>query len=289
MMNRLFSPATLALALLMTLPMACGDDGGTAGTDGGGDAIDGGVGGGADADQNAPRTAFRASKLQILDPHIFLFSAVDLTSTVDAEIQTAIDTDDDDPPNNLLDLNVEIVFQPLDQAAATIPMAISFATCSAPLASTSCTENSETTVISATATNAASGTCLEEVAGTTTTYDQDTPVIPVPSPCFASNEIDVTVNLGGVTLPLKAATISATYSGDPATGLVTGLLRGYVTEADADNVLLPDTLPLMLGGKPLSDLLRAQDRDTDPSGAPANNGWWFYIAVEATQVPYTVQ
>jgi hypothetical protein len=285
MMNRLTSPATLALALLMTLPMACGSDGG-----GGGNG-DGGVGNGdggnstIDANPNTPRTAFRISKMNLRDPHVF-FGNSNLTSTVDGQIKTAIETDDDMPADGFLDLNATMVFRPLDQAAATTPLTISFANCTVPLASTSCTQDAATTLIPATATNDASASCLEAIAGTTTDYAQGaTPVEPVPAPCFASNSVDVTVNLGSVTLPLKSARISATYVGDPATSMTTGLLMGYVTQADADATIVP--VPI-LGDKPLSDLLKAEDRDTSPDGV-ANGGWWFYLSLEAAEVTYTVE
>lgn len=274
------------MALLMMIPMACGDDGGGTGNpgdvDGGNNpAIDAsGNGGNVDANPAAPRTAFRISKMELLDPHVFPVG--DQTGTVNNQIRTAIETDDDDPADGILDLNATMLFQPLDQAGASTPMFISFADCVVPFATTSCTETAATTVIPATATNDASASCLDALAGTTTAgYG---PVVPVPSPCFASNAVDVTVNLGTVTLPLKSARISATYSGSPATTLVTGLLMGYVTKADADVTIVP--VPFF-GDMPLSDILKPEDMDDDPSGAPADNGWWFYLSVEAVEVPYT--
>ncbi len=283
MMNRLSSPATLAMALLMTLPMACGDDGGGGGgngnTDGGNNnGIDGGNNNGAvDANPNAPRTAYRVSKLVLIDPHVFALG--DTTGTVNNQIRTAVETDDDDPADGILDLNVSVIFQPLDQSGSSTPMFISFADCVVPFATTSCTETAASTVIAATATNSSSGTCLEALAGTTTAaYD---PVVPVPSPCFSSNAVDVTVDLGTVTLPLKSARISATYSGTPATSLVTGLLMGFLTEADAMNIIVP--IPVV-EDRPLSDILEDTDMDTGPNG---ETGWWFYLSVEAVEVPYT--
>lgn len=162
-------------------------------------------------------------------------------------------------------------------------MTISFAECSAPLASTSCTEDAMTNLVPATATNSSTGTCLDAMAGTTTIYDPPTPIVAVPSPCFTSSTVDVTVNLGTVTLPLKSATISATYSGSPATGLVTGLLSGYVTKADADLILIPEDVTLV-GGDPLSSLLKTEDMDSGPGGETM--GWWFYISVEGGEVTY---
>jgi hypothetical protein len=291
MMNRLTSPATIAMALLMVLPMACGDDGGGDGNPGDGDGgvVDGDGGNSMiDANPNAPRTVYRSSELVLLDPQIYasiLGSPFDVTSNVNGLIEDGIENDEDEPPDNILDLNVSFVFQPLDQAAGSTPMTVSFADCSAPLATTACTQTATTMLVPATATNDASSTCLEAIAGTTT--DGYAAVVPVPAPCFSSNELDVTVNLGTVTLPLKSARIAATYSGTPATSLVTGLLRGYVTKADAMNIIIPDGTPFV-ENMPLSDLLLDEDMDTDPDGTPMN-GWWFYIAVEAGEVTYTVE
>lgn len=280
MTNLPSSLATKALTLLCLLPMACGGGDG----DGGGDVADGGPVT-IDADLNVPPTAFRASRITLLDPHALAFGTVDVTDTVNGAITSSIEMDANDPPDNILDLNVSIVFQPLDPQSASSAMSMSFAECSAPLATTACTQTAATTLIPATATNESAGTCLAELPGTTTVYDPATPVVPVPAPCFVSDSVDVTVPLGTITLPLKSAQISATYSGAPVTSLVTGLLRGYVTKADADAVLLPDSVPL-LGGSPLSDVLSADDMDTGPNG---EDGWWFYIAVEADRVDYTIQ
>jgi hypothetical protein len=276
MINRLSFPATIAMALSMTLPMACGDDGG-----------DDGGGGAPDADPNVVTTVFRASKMELLDPHPSAIGGfLDVTVTVNDTIKESIEMDGDEPADNVLDLNVSILFHPLDQVGASTPMTISFADCSAPLASTTCTQTSMTTLVTSTATNSSTGTCLDAMPGTTTVYDPPTPVIAVPSPCFQSDAVDVTVNLGTVTLPLKAARISATYSGTPATGLMTGLLTGYVTEADADTILIPEDV-IAVGGDPLSSLLADGDMDMGPNGETM--GWWFYISVEAQEVTYTVQ
>ncbi len=287
MMNRLSAPATFLMALLMTLPMACGSDGG--GGDGDGGTTGDGDGGTAqpDADPNVVTTAFRVSKMELLDPHTAAFGGgFDVTNIVNGTIEDNIDEDADQPADNVLDLNVSILFHPLDQVGASTPMTISFAECSAPLATTSCTQSATTELFPSTATNEASATCLAEVPGTTTVYSPATPVVPVPAPCFSSGAVDVTVNLGTVTLPLKSAQISATYSGDPATSLVTGLLRGYVTKADADIILIPDDVSFV-GGDPLSSLLADGDMDDGPNGETM--GWWFYISVEANEVTYTVQ
>lgn len=271
MMNRRSSLATIPLAFLLMLSMACGDGGG-GGT---------GDGGAIDADPNVPATVFRGSKMTLLDPHAFAFGSSDVTDLVNDGIADGIEMDMADPPDGTLDLNVSFLFQPLDPAAASTPMAISFAECSAPLATTTCTQTAMATVITSTATNEDAATCLDALPDTTKPYDP--PVVAVSAPCFVSGAIDVTVPLGTVTLPLKSAQIAATYSGTPATSLVTGLLRGYVTKADADDTIVP--VPV-LGDMPLSSLLTVADMDTGPNG---EEGWWFYISVEAQLVDYSVE
>jgi hypothetical protein len=233
-----------------------------------------------DAAGNLPPTAFRVTAMQLMDPHTFAFGN-DVTGLVDDSIASSIEEDGDDPADNLLDLNLAIVFKPLQQSASTSPVDITFPECTAPLETTACTQTTNTQVIAATATNT-DGECLGAIAGTVTPYNP--PVMTVPASCFQTSEIDVTVSLGTVTLPLKDAQISATYSGDPATTLTTGLLRGFVTKADADVILLPDSLPVV-GGNPLSTVLKPEDMDTNDNV----DGWWFYLSLEAAVVDYTIE
>ena len=77
--------------------------------------------------------------------------------------------------------------------------------------------------------------------------------------------------------------------------MVNGLLRGFITEADANATIIPATFPLV-GGHPLSLLLPGGD----PPGADRNcagfddrdtyqgvRGWWFYLNFPAVRVPWT--
>ena len=262
--------AFLLSCALLALP-ACGGGGG-----GGGDA-DGGVV--PDADPNVVPTAFRASQITLLDPHAFAFSN-DVNDLVNDAIAHGVTQDMSNPVDNKLDLSMAVVFLPLDTAGAATPMNLTFPSCSAPLASTMCSEDATTTIIPTTATNMDT-TCLEALPGTVTPYDP--PVVPVPAPCFVTGSVDVTVALGSVTLPLQGAQFAATYDGSEPTTLSGGLLRGFVTKTDADNTLIPEGVPLV-AGEPLSSLLKPEDMDMGPDGSA---GWWFYLAVEAEVVPYT--
>src|SRR6185503_11564859 len=98
------------------------------------------------------------------------------------------------------------------------------------------------------------------------------------------------INIQGTTITLHDATIGAVYQNDPATGLMTGLIRGFVTETDADNTIVP--LPI-LGDTALSKLLPggkdnckagSSDKDTLADGT---KGWYFYLNFSAVQTPWT--
>jgi hypothetical protein len=161
--------------------------------------------------------------------------------------------------------------------------------CTAPMATTSC---------SLPATPAPAGTTYFNEAGTCDIVDADDlhPYDPPPrdpgGPCFISAGIDFSFELGGIPIPLEDLQFAANYVGSPATGLVEGVMRGFMAEADADLVLLPDTLPLV-GGSTLSSLLAGgigacaghDDRDLGPDETTL--GWWFYFSFVADEVTFT--
>jgi hypothetical protein len=104
--------------------------------------------------------------------------------------------------------------------------------------------------------------------------------------------------------------VSATYSGGtPATTLVSGVVTGFLSEREASDILLPDTLPAPLGGAPLYTVLQAagatvvnssgqtvrsacnvggggheDDRDTLPDGT---RGFWFFINFTGERITWT--
>lgn len=182
------------------------------------------------------------------------------------------------------------VMRPLMQTAGgATPMEVTFPDCPPPLASTTCTLPDGAPVNAATATNGTGAVCRAAIGGTTGGY---TPVITTPSgACFASGEQTLSVDLGGVLVTLQNARVAAVYSGNPATGLVNGLIRGFVSEAAADSTILSEDLAL-IGGEPLSSILKGgdgncasgDDRDVGPDGVTL--GWWFYLNFTASVRPY---
>jgi hypothetical protein len=234
-------------------------------------------------------TRFLLSDLDLRDPHFFVNAIVcrDVTDTpllgfsVNGQLQAQIQGDADG--DGFLDLSNVIEFLPLDQAAASNPSQIGAAVCTAPLAGTQCGDLLDPTP--ATATLAGTGTCLGTLAGTTRPY---TPAITAASAaCFASSTISVTLDLAGVPVTLRDAQYAATFSDSPATALGNGLLRGFISEADANLIILPATLPL-IGGQTLASLLPGgtgncaafSDKDINLGVV----GWWFYLNFPAVRI-----
>jgi len=254
--------------------------------------------------------AFRLSDLDLRDPHIFVnfgfFGGCrDFTDTghlgqppVNQMLQDAIQLDGDN--DGLLDLSFVLVHRPLNQTnGATGGLDVVESDCTAPMSSTACTPTTGGSTQSTTYTSATTGTCLAPIAGTTGTRNNqgqinstyNPPVTSPSAPCYSTQAFNLTVEVGGIQIPLEDVRIGATYVGNPATSQTNGLLMGFISEEDADNVILPSSLPL-IGGDPLSKLLRGgtgncatgSDKDTGPNGEV---GWWFYFNFPANQVPWT--
>jgi cysteine-rich repeat protein len=242
-------------------------------------------------------SAFRFADLDLRDPHVFVdfLGCRDVTDnallgfSVNGELQTNIQTDGDS--DGELDLSPTLLFRPLTQTnAATTPLQLYFADCTAPMASTMCSPGSQ-----------------PPISVTATTDDDDVPLAASPARfgrtrrrsrirrCRASTGATT------VTFDLRefrsrtSARIAATYSGTPATQLLNGLLTGFISEADANTTIIPASFPLV-GGKPLSLLLPGGDPPgpdqncSSVSDKDTNNGvvgWWFYLNFRATRVPWT--
>ncbi len=252
-------------------------------------------------------TVFRMSDLDLRDPHAFasvpFFGCQDITNTVvgmdgvNPQFQASIQNDGD--ADGLLDLSFVMAFRPLDQVnGATHPADLYEADCTAPAASTSCAPTTGGSVTRYTYTSATSGTCLSPVTGTTrASY---TPAIGTPgAPCWSTDAQDLTLVISGIAITLRDAQLGATYVGAPATLMSNGLLRGFLTVADAEATVLPSTLPIV-GGSRLAEVLRgypgnpglgiaancsgSSDMDTHPTHGA---GWWMYLNFPASQVTWT--
>jgi len=246
---------------------------------------------------NVVPTAYRFNTLALRDPHAFanVIGCNDITDSffgnaVNQQLANNITMDANS--DGFLDLSPTVVFRPLNQVGgATTPLEIHFASCTAPIGSTSCKPGTSAPIL-LTATNQAAGTCLGTIAGTTHPY---TPAITTTTgPCFVSNQTTVSVAIGGVNIVLHDANIAATYVGAPATQVVNGLLRGFVTQADADATIFPAGLAVV-GGHTLSYILpggTGNCRPANQSDKDLDNGvsgWWFYLNFTAPKATWSDQ
>lgn len=244
-------------------------------------------------------TAFRFTTLALRDPHAFatvIFGCSDITESlagqaINQQFTTNLTTDGDN--DGFLDLSPVVVFRPLDQTPAVMPpIELQFANCTPPPASTTCAHDPGSQVVSLTATNQTSGTCLGTLPNTVRPYTPAVTITTAPTggACFASSASNITFTLAGVAITLTDAQIAAAYSGNPATGLTNGLLRGFLSETAANSIFLPMDLPIV-GGRSLGSLLRGGTGNcASSSDKDTNNGvvgWWFYLNFTATARPWT--
>jgi cysteine-rich repeat protein len=252
-------------------PIRCGD-----GVRSAGEACDDGntmTGDGCSPTCTREPRAYRFSSLTIQDPRIINGSSFDVTPEVNGALRNAVTTDmfgATGTPDGVLDLSIIIRFDPLDQDAATVPAIIDFARCTAPLLGTTCTPVTPTPN---TITNQSTGECIGPFPGSIPVGR----VVNTPAaPCFSTAEVpEFAIGIAGAQLRFNHTQLGAQYLGDPASRLVTGLVRGFLPEADA--------MAIIIGGStPLSENLRVIDRDV-LDGVP---GWWFYFAFVAEPVDY---
>ena len=249
--------------------------------------------------------AYRYTQLVLRDPHLFItlpvFGCFDFTDndfplgagpSANSQIATALSSDGD--LDGFLDLSPILLFRPFDEAASGFRLDQGTGACTAPVAGTTCDLDGVTVPQTTSYDGLAVGTCLSTLPGTTSGYVPPTPE-PV-GPCFVSAARSSTLSFLGTPVPLvdvqiAAETVDPSILGPAApTDFESGLIRGFLSEATANLILLPPDLPLV-GGLPLSVLLPGgvnncaigDDRDTHLG----ESGWWFYFEFSAEDVPYT--
>jgi hypothetical protein len=237
-------------------------------------------------------SAFRVSSFEVRDPH-FKFGpsvvlCVDLTADANGGLQDAITMDADG--DGYLDLNLLIIFDTLDPSGPGGTATLEEALCTSPLAGTNCGPDPLIVPTPVTYQNQPAGTCLEPLPGTTRPYS---PAVTTPgAPCFVTDEADVSLGIiADIDIPLTKVRVAGTYVGTPPTAITDGLMLGFLSEADAESIILPPEVDI-IGGQPLAALLpgganncgTGSDMDTDGS----TPGWWFYFNFTADLVPYTL-
>ncbi len=252
----------------------------------------------------APK-AFRFSDLDLRDPHVFvdtgIFGCFDFTDDPIPVVEFSFNQSLEDQINgdadadDILDLSSLLLFRPLDRQGVGERVDFDQGLCAAPISrmppvggGTICYPDPMITPLETSYDGLAAGTCLDAVAGTTSGY---TPGIDTPgAPCFVTVAETVPFQLGDLTVELEDVQFAATFVGAPLVdNLTSGLIRGFISEAAADMLLLPPDLPIV-GGEPLSILLpggtgncaAGDDRDVHE----AVLGWWFYFNYVGDRVTY---
>jgi len=221
-------------------------------------------------------TAYRITEMVLRDPHAFagvFFFCTDATGQTNDTIKERIDTDTDGDGN--LDLSIALVFRPLDQGPAGTRLDFHIADCAAD--SSGCFPGANSAV--APVANQEEGVCLAPLPGT---VDYSPAPAQPAGQCFASEAQSLTVELAGLPIALEDAQVAATYVDEPATGLASGLIMGFLSEEDAEKVILPEDVPFV-GGDPLASLFPGgadncssdDARDVGPDGETL--GWWIYL------------
>jgi hypothetical protein len=241
-----------------------------------------------DTDCPQPATAYRITQLEMRDPHAY-FSGIggscnDSNNIANDALQRPIDHDDNN--DGYFDDSQVIVLRPLAQDdGAMTPVSVYF--------KAQCTTNATTCKPGPlapgndTATSAATGTCLSSIAGTVKPYNPA--VMSATGPCFSIGAVNVTASVFGTQVPLQQLQVGATYLGSPATGMMNGIIRGFLTQADADATSIafgpfPARLSSFLPGGQNNC---ASFSDKDILGM--TEGWWIYFNFTATSVPWSEQ
>ncbi|RMG93331.1 MAG: hypothetical protein D6705_18960 [Deltaproteobacteria bacterium] len=249
--------------------------------------------------------AFRVTELYVREPHFYgdvmLIGCSDVTDLevfglkgVNPSFNEAMSTDMDDAmgsgtPDGVIDLSFVMLFDPLDQAGGG-SYDFQRADCVVPPSMTVCSPADGATVSTFDYTSMADATCLEPDPAHLTNMYTPKPNT-VSGACFASSSAALVLELGDIQLPLTDAEVAATYDADPADNFAPGLIKGFVSETDAQNTMLPPDIQDATGATVLADLLPGSpsncanhdDRD-DNNGT---SGWWFYVDFVAERVPWT--
>jgi hypothetical protein len=245
-----------------------------------------------DSGPAAPPVALRMTELYLRDPHFFLNSTsmnpTDITDmaflgqSVNGNLipnGMTMDYDGD----GFLDVSFMFLFQPLDPNASGGQLRMTDGNCPVATPMKCMAKPKAGLDVQGAIENKKTGTCLQAVAGSTGGY---TPPVGEPAgPCFSTTTgADFVMTVGGIAVAVTSGRISGSY--DSSGGVMTGLIEGFVTKAEAMKALLPAYLGPPLAGTPLDMYLKAQDTDMaqSPNG---QNGYWLYLNFVAKSATFT--
>jgi len=224
----------------------------------------------------------RVSQLEVVDPHFFtvvfgLFCG-DITSELNTQIQTSISSDGDS--DTFLDSNFITQFstdQPAYITSRNLEAAFIDGNCPAPLHSAACEEITTLSANIATSFDATES-CMQAIPDTTSNYNP-APNVSI-APCYSTSAVTATMSIAGIDIQFQDYQQGARYFEDLT--LDNGLRRGFISEDDAETIIIPASVPVV-GGQSLASLLpggmgncsNGDDRDLFTDGK--TTGWWFYF------------
>lgn len=225
-------------------------------------------------------TAFRMTRLELQDPQILMsfgFFNYDMTRSANYYINKQFH--EDSSQNNYMDASFLVVFDPMDQWTDEGVVEISQAQCTFKSGGRDCHLDAQGKAATVFYTNMRSGTCAR-VTSRTARWAR---VTPVTGPCFFTEPATMGVDIAGIKVTLEEAVVSARWIGEPATK-ITGMLRGFVSQENAENTKMPRWAPI-IGGRALADVLDKKVVDYGPDGKTL--GYWLYFNFDASPVNLT--
>jgi len=249
-----------------------------------------------------PPTVFRMVDLDLRDPHVFISlsplpGCADFTDnpipftmfSFNGQIATSFNSDAN-PANGFLDASNLLLFRPLLQDGRVARVDSVSGDCASPAPPSMCAPRASSVADAFVYAAAASGTCLTPLAGTIGSPAYSPAITTPAAACFTTAAKTVQFDNGGVPLTLEDAQYAASLTGSPATALVSGLMRGFVSEAVANATLIPN--PLSPGQTfTLASLLPGGTGNCSPRNDKDTNrgvsGWWFYLNFTAAPVSYS--
>lgn len=238
--------------------------------------------------------AFRVDTITIADPH-FYYQIADTCTDVTDQLELAIASEVADGA-----LNLVLLFDHADPAAATVGLTFTEAICVLGTEQTSCGFKDADTFIPVSASNSSESPCDVVTPGTTNPAYESAGVPNVPPPiCFASPRGPVVLPAIGALPPItfEVAQVAASYGSGaaPVDGLVDGILAGYMPASKAMTLTgeikgIPFELWSSIAGSgascnidPMNPL---DDTDADPDPNVIERGVWFYFNFTATRVDW---
>lgn len=244
--------------------------------------------------------AFRFTELVVRDPHFYsappLIGCIDITDTtplgadasVNGVFRAAINSDDPEMPDGNLDLNLVLLFRPLDQTEGARGE-MDFANGSCPVAGggASCAQTPGTPMFAAAYTNMGAGsTCLAPEPGNLGGYSPQP--MSTSGPCLHAGPTQIQIATAVFSLDLAMVEVAAQYDGEPTDGLISGSVKGFISRTVAESTPLPAELAGLIGADSVAGLLAGHpDNCKTDINDMDGEGWWMHADFKAERVEWT--